>query len=154
MPSTTMDASQWVLVSGDAEVMVVTGRTTKTTAPDSADQFLADFNQSLSWTLPRFQHRFSQGWVAGQVVLRSDSLEFRPRQPDMDLPSSTPILVRLCEVSSVEIEAKVFTKLVRVQAASGQQLLFRCRQPQVFAEQLRMAAGAARVLAMAEPAAA
>jgi hypothetical protein len=147
MPSTGMDATRWALVSADVEVMVDGAHVEEAESPQDSTTPLAPFNQSLDWTLQRFRERFGRTWVAGRLVLRSDSLEFRPREMEDGLHSSTPIMVRLADVSAVSAESRVFSKLVRVAISSGQQLTFRCRNPHALAEQLRMAAGAVRAAA-------
>lgn len=145
MPEGDMNASRWVVAACDTDVMV--SESTSSSASESHDD--ADhnqFNQSLAWTLRRFQDRFGSSWVPGRVILSSDALQFRPRETESEGSSPTPIALHFDEVIDISTEARLFSKTVRVALASGQVLTFRCRAPEGFAEQLRTVAGAVRAL--------
>lgn len=145
MPTTDADVSRWIVASQDAEVMVTDSGASHILADqDSADD--AGFNQSLEWTLRRFQDRFASSWVTGRVTLTSEALQFYPRETTEEMTSPTPIALRLNEVIDISTESKLFHKAVRVGLASGQTLCFRCRAPEVLAEQVRTAAGAVRAM--------
>jgi len=144
MPLTSMDASRWVLASVDTEVQVLSDNAEHSAAPTQDQELPIGSITGLGWTLRRFVRRFGNQWVPGRVELSSDALEFRPRDPEA---SSTPIALLLSEVGSVEAVSKVFQKTVQVGVTDGDVLVLRCRSPYVFAEQLRMAAGAVRAMA-------
>lgn len=145
MPAVDVDVSRWVVAASETEVMVSTAMDALGDQSDgTADQ--GQFSQSLSWTLRRFQDRFGTAWVPGRMILSSEALQFRPRETDTDGSSPTPIALRLHEVIDISTESRLFSKTVRVMLASGQVLTFRCRAPEVFAEQLRTVAGAVRAL--------
>ncbi|HML50683.1 MAG TPA: hypothetical protein PKD84_04625 [Propionicimonas sp.] len=145
MPTVDADVSRWIVASHDTEVMVMDSvashvLTDAESAEDSA------FNQSLEWTLRRFQDRFASSWVTGRVTLTSEALQFYPRETTEEVTSPTPIALRLNEVIDISTESRLFHKAVRVMLASGQTLTFRCRAPEVFAEQIRTVAGAVRAM--------
>lgn len=145
MPAVDVDVSRWVVAASETEVMV--SETGGLAVPESNDETnQGRFNQSLSWTLRRFQDRFGSSWVPGRVILSSDALQFRPREAENDGSSPTPIALHFDEVIDISTESRLFSKTVRVTLSSGQALTFRCRAPEVFAEQLRTVAGAVRAV--------
>lgn len=144
MPAVDIDVSRWVVATADTELMVTGPVGPDTDVFDDADD--GEFNQSLQWTLHRFQHRFGSTWVPGRVTLSSDALRFRPREASAEVSSPTPLALHLSELLDISTDTRLFNKLVRVTLSSGQTLTFRCRAPEVFAEQLRSAAGAVRAL--------
>ena len=145
MPTVDADVSRWIVASHDTEVMVTdAGATHVLTDSDSEDQ--SAFNQSLEWTLRRFQDRFGGSWVTGRVILTSEAVQFYPRETTEEVTSPTPIALRLSEVMDIATESRLFHRAVRVALVSGQILTFRCRTPEVFAEQIRTAAGAVRAM--------
>lgn len=145
MPTVDESARRWIVASHDTEAMVIDAIEPHTSA-DFEDPEDAAFNQSLEWTLRRFQDRFGSSWVTGRVTLTSEALQFYPRETSEEGTSPTPIALRLNDVIDISTESRLFHKAVRVTVASGRILTFRCRTPQVFAEQIRTVAGAARAM--------
>lgn len=144
MPAVDIDVSRWVVATSDTELMVTgLGGSVGDRFEDPTD---GEYDQNLQWTLRRFQDRFGSTWVPGRVTLSPDALRFRPRESTTDLSSPTLVALHLQEVLDINTDTKLFNKLVRVVLCSGQTLTFRCRAPEVFAEQLRAAAGAMRAL--------
>lgn len=142
MPAVDIDVSRWAIATADTELMVTgPARSGADLFDDAVD---GGPDQSLQWTLARFQHRFGSTWVPGRVTLCPDALKFRPRETTADPSSPTPLALHLHEVLDISTDTRLFNKLVRVALDSGQTLTFRCRAPEVFAEQLRTAAGAVR----------
>jgi hypothetical protein len=138
-----LGATRHVLASVEAEVRVI-GADDGVGAHHSMVESSRPPTQSLTWTLERFQRRFGHNWVPGQVVVSAGALEFHTREHD---DSPIPLAMRLGEVVAIEAVSKIFSKLVRVEVATGQKLEIRCRTPFSFAEQLQMAAGEVRAAA-------
>ncbi len=137
----TNQAQTWELCTADVEILVSETAVGSISDPVSAADPL--FTEDLAWTLPRFRQRFGYVWVSGRAAIDRTTLRFRPRE-GAETTSPTPLVIRLDEIASVSVESKLFSKVVVLEASTGETIRVRCRGVEGFAEGLRSAAGQLR----------
>lgn len=138
----TNQAETWELCIRDVEVLV--SPDPRSAAPDESAE--ATSRENLAWTLPRFRERFGNVWVSGRGSIDRATVRILPRE-DADAMSQPPLVIRLDELGTITTESKIFSKVVVLESVSGHTIRLRCRAPEAFAENLRLAAGQLRAAA-------
>jgi hypothetical protein len=145
MPPISMNSKHWELDSTSADLMVTATPAQAENSDQTPDDGSATpFGESLAWTLVRFHDRFGKSWVPGRIVLRADTLEFRPQRGALVGGELTYVAVRFPEVVWVKVDSRIFRTAVKIAISSGHVISLRCRSAKALADRLVTVIAASR----------
>jgi hypothetical protein len=95
-----------------------------------------------NWMLGRFAKRYGGLWVGGRLTLTARTLEFHPNAVNRAVNRGTlDVVIELRDVTGVEVQPGVFTKIISVQAGD-RVFRSRCYGAHQLADDIRAAAAA------------